>query len=153
MSDEQSELFDFLGVDQEQVNTNIAQEIGRMLRIVKAKRAEIEEKEQELKLLQEDERTLLTVTIPQTFKKEGIDHVGLEGGIEVSTSEEVACSLIKDPTRRPSAFAWLLNNGGEDLIKDFLTVEAPSVALIEMLSQHGVIYDVGKDVHPAGCEY
>lgn len=137
----------FLEQDEEQINASVADEVGKMLRILVSKKKEIEEEEAKLKLLKADEYQLVTVTIPQVFKKHGVDKLSLSNGITVETTEELTCSLIKDPDRRKLAFAWLIDNGGEDLIQDVLTIEKPQPALLNALNNSGVLYEMSKDVN------
>ena len=131
----------------EVINDSIADEVGKMMRILSAKEAEIATKEAELKLLQADKEKLVRETIPQIFKKNGMLGTTLHDGTQVSISEELVCSLIKDPERRSAALAWLIDNGGEDLIKDFILIESPSTALLEMLIKGGVLFTATKDVN------
>ena len=138
---------DFLEQDEEQVNTNVASEVGKVLQILMDKKAEVAEAETALKLLQADVDQMVKVTIPQMFKKHGVDGVTLSNGTTVSTTEELTCSLIKDEERRKLALAWLIDNGGEDLIQDLLVIEQPTPALLTVLNQGGVVYSMSKDVN------
>lgn len=138
---------DFLEQDEDIVNNTVADEVGRMLSMLLNKKKEIEEEEAKLKLLKADELQMVTVTIPQVFKKHGIDHVSLSNGMSVSTTEEVTCSLVKDPDRKIGAIAWLIDNGGGDLIKDVLTIETPQPSLLKVLNAGGVAYEMSRDVN------
>jgi hypothetical protein len=111
------------------------------------KRGAIEEAESQLKLLKEDEKQLVQVTIPQIFKKHNISQLSLNNGVTVSATEELSCSLVKDEERRKLALAWLIDNGGEDLIKDVATIDSPSALLLDTLNKGGVVYSLSKDVN------
>ena len=137
----------FMEKPTEQINHSVADEVGKMMRILSAKELEIATKEAELKLLQADKDILIKETIPQLFKKNGMMGTILNDGTKVNITEELACSLIKDPERRNLALAWLIDNGGEDLIKDFILIESPSVALLELLVKGGVVFTATKDVN------
>lgn len=137
----------FMEIDEEEINANVATEVGKMMRILHAKEKEIESKEAELKLLNADQDKLLKETIPQIFKKNGITGILLSDGTTVSATEELTCTLIKDKERRATALAWLIDNGGEELIKDYITIESPSVALLEQLNSKGVMYEPTKDIN------
>lgn len=137
----------FMEKPTEEINHSVADEVGKMMRILSAKEADIVAKEAELALLKADKDMLIRETIPQLFKKNGMMGTTLNDGTKVSISEELACTLIKDEERRNLALAWLIDNGGEDLIKDYILIESPSVALLELLIKGGVVFTATKDVN------
>ncbi len=139
-------MSDFLEANVETIDSNVGNEIGKMLRILHDKRAEIAEVDAKLKLLKADELNMLRVTIPQVFKKHNIFDLTTGEG-EVTIKEELTCELVKDEEKRGPLLVWLADNGGEDLIQDLLTIESPSPALLEMLNKNGVLYSIKKDVN------
>jgi len=133
--------------EDDNINMNVADEVGKILDLLITKRKAVAEAEEVLKALKDDELQLVRVTIPQIFKKNRIDDISLSNGVHVATKEEITCQLIKDEERRKQAFAWLTDNGGESLIKDVLTIDSPSLPLIDVLNKGGVVYSITKDVN------
>lgn len=137
----------FMDEAEETLDNRVMDEVGKMIRMLRSKEAEIGAKETELKLLKADEDQLLKVAIPQMFKKHGMSTMGMEDGALITVSEELACSLIKDPERRTQALIWLINKGGEDLIKNVAVIEDPSPTLLQLFNERGVLYSMSKDVN------
>jgi len=138
---------DWMDNEEPSINLNVADEVGKILGILLQKREDIDKAEAALKALKEDEKQLTQVDLPQMLKKHHISQMAMNNGITITASEELSCSLIKDEERRKLALAWLIDNGGEDLIKDQLTIESPSANLLDTLNKGGVVYSLSKDVN------
>ena len=129
------------------VDINVAVEVGKLATVLSDKDKEIEAAELKLKNLKAERLKLATEVIPTIFKANNIMGLDLNDGSKVSIEEHLVVQLIKDEKRRALALAWLENNGGEDLIKSVLTIDDPSVALLEALNNSGVLYSMSKDVN------
>lgn len=141
--------FDFLenAAEETKQEFSVSVEITNMLQTLTEKREAIAEAEARLKALKEEEKDLVQTVIPQAFKKHNIGSIKLGSGVEVVATEEMTCSLIKDEERRKQALAWLIDNGGEDLIHDVATIESPTLPLLELFNKQGVLYSLTRDVN------
>lgn len=99
------------------------------------------------KALESQLQRLKELSIPQVLQKHGMRSLQMLDGTKVQVEEELTATLIKDSERRKIGLEWLQNNGGEDLIKDCITILDPTDVLKEYLSSHGVLYDMSKDVN------
>lgn len=87
----------------------------------------VEEAEENLKKLKSTRYELQTKTIPDLMNQVGTDNVGLpDYGVDVVIKRETHASISKDwdDDKREIAFEHLREIGGEDLIKNTLSVSA-----------------------------
>jgi len=74
-----------------------------------------------LQSLQEDERELSQVTLPEKMKEIGMSTFSLKSGEKVSIKHKIKASLTK--ARKEEGFAWLRENGHGTLIKERVVEE------------------------------
>jgi hypothetical protein len=113
---------------------------------------EIEKKEKELQQIKDLRRLVDTRVIPGLLSLAHTKTVELDNGAKVSYKEVVYCSLPKeDQEARARCLAFLSENGAGHLIKDQITVESPTAALIEDLTGKYRIERI-RDIHPASLK-
>lgn len=95
---------------------------------------------------------LKTFAIPDKMAELGVDALKFEGKT-VSVEPFVSGSIPNDPVRRAAAIAWLVDNGGSDLIKTTVEVEfgktEHNVALstAATLRESGLQPEIAETVH------
>lgn len=99
-------------------------ELKRMADEMSAAKKAYEKAQQEADDLRKQYDTLARVTVPQYFKTNGISSISTTQGDIVRIVEKSSCSPNKNPTDRNKICDWLTENGGEDLIKTYLSVSA-----------------------------
>jgi len=110
-------------------------------------RKEEEQKQAELKEIQERERQLSQVDIPEKLEEIGMEEFTLSDGSKVSVKDEVKLSIPKAPEKRQSAFRFLRDAGLGSLIKEKVEVSENAEQAEEVLKQAGVDYKVNEDAH------
>lgn len=117
------------------------------------KAREIEQVEEMLKGLRDEHRKLVEHVIPEAMAAAGVREFKTHDGTKVTVRDYVQGSLPKTEPARSQAFAWLVDNGGEDLIK--ATIEMAFArgdsAMVEQvrrrLDEIQIDYTVKEDVH------
>lgn len=85
-----------------------------------------------------------TFTIPDKMAELGFDALKFEGKT-VSIETFVSGSLPADPERRKAALAWLMDNGGSDLIKTTVEVQFGK-------KEHNIALDTAGKLKEAGLD-
>lgn len=117
---------------------DILKELGNKLNKLLKTRHEIGFIEEKLKEMKKEERELSGEEIPNLLLGRGLSSIKLETGERVEILEKLAVSVPKDRTKRSIIFTWLVENGGNYLIKKELKVEEPEDSIIEYLKFHGI---------------
>ena len=110
-------------------------------------RAKITEKELELANLKTQETKLNKETFPQFMLRYGLRELKLASGSTISIKKDVYARIPKEPARRKEAIAWLKEHGGEEIVKEALTVDDPDEALLKVIQDMGVFYSVDQEVN------
>ena len=81
---------------------------------------QIKEAEQQLKLLKDKEFQLENESIPTLLEEVGMKSITLSSGSKVSIQEVYKAHISEE--NKPDAFAWLRENGFDDIIKNDIVV-------------------------------
>jgi hypothetical protein len=126
-------------------------DIVQQVSILKGVLSIVDETETVLSQLKEKARHLSEEVIPQMFDTNNITYLQVHddsGEFSVSIKEDVKASLPKeDPIKRLQALDWLSNHGGGEMIVDTVTMENPTIAVIDRLNEEGVDYSRKQDVN------
>ena len=118
-----------------QINTGTGQQLSDLVRKLRSVEKDIEDAEQHLKALKQEKHKLSVENIPVLMDEMGMERIDVDG-VTVSRKMIVHASIPVD--RKEEAFAWLRENGLDDIIKNDVTcsfgkgeVSCRSVALIQ----------------------
>lgn len=141
----------------ERYNVEPRQDTLRQLKSLVTERAELlleaEQKDKELKALNERVRQIDQEEIPSLMDSIGLDKVELRGGLQVTVKDEVYCSLPKE--RRERAMQWLDDHEHGGLIKRSLEVlfdreqEEEATELLGELKAREFRPSMGRKVEPS----
>lgn len=116
--------------------------------------AEAEAIEEQLKQANEVVRRISMEELPELMGSVGMKEFTLEDGTKLKVTDVVQGSLPKDNLKKQVAIRWLVDNGHEGLIKDFLAAqfekgqgEIAEKFLAAMLKE-GVNAERDRTVHP-----
>jgi hypothetical protein len=125
---------------------NLAEELERV-------QAQREEKEAELKQVQEQERQLAEHDIPEKLQEIGMEEFTLADGTKVGVKEDVKLSIPKNPEKRSAVFQYLRDFGLGSLIKEEVkTTENPEQAQ-KALEAAGIHFDVDENAHTGAVKF
>ena len=145
---EQNNELDFLEKDTQNVELKTIELLGGKCRLLKEKRKEINQAEMHLSELKKQEETLSREEIPDLLLQTGLTEIKLESGERVEIKEKIACSLPKKDTgKRKIVLNFIIEQGGEHIIKRKLSVEEPEEFIITFLQEKRIPYSDIKDIH------
>ena len=117
MSDIFDDIFDE-GQALSNIETGTGKQLSQLVRALRGVEKEIEDAENHLKLLKKDKHRISTETIPQLMDEMGVERLDVDG-VTVERKMIVSASIPVD--RKEEAFAWLRENGCDDIIKNDVT--------------------------------
>ena len=141
---------DFLAsfeTEKKEASPIVLEDVAKVVRTLVETKEKIRELEESIEALRGTERELSEKIIPELLLQSETTELKLIGGVSVSIEQQVYASVPKDPEKQARCLAWLRANGGGDLEKDLLTIEAPEREVLEALEQKGVLYERKKDVN------
>jgi hypothetical protein len=94
----------------------------------------------ELAAAEKHERKLSEEVLPILLDSHGVSSITLSNGMFLEVKEDVKASVPKDVVKRQKALAWLSANGAGVLIKDEVTIEDPTLALLATLDLNSTPY-------------
>lgn len=149
-----SDFFD-IGEEEASASSN-SSAMQRMMRLAN-EIIELEELEEALEDQLKDLRTNLSKKqreeLPELMAENGLSEFKTEDGHKISLNDFVSGSLPNDPVRRKEAIDWLSKNGGQDLIKNTVSVEFAKTehnrakSLAAELTEKGFFVDEKEMVH------
>ena len=114
---------------------------------------QIKEAEQQLKLLKDKEFQLENESIPTLLEEVGMKSITLSSGSKVSIQEVYKAHISEE--NKPDAFAWLRENGFDDIIKNDIVVtfgrgeEDNATELYQRIRDEGQAPVQKSGVHPS----
>ena len=100
------------------VDTGTGKQLSDLVRKLRSVEQEIEDAELNLKALKAEKHRLSVENIPGLMDEMGVDRIDVDG-VSVSRKMIVHASIPQD--RKEEAFAWLRENGLDDIIKNDVT--------------------------------
>jgi len=100
------------------VDTGTGKQLSDLVRKLRSVEQEIEDAELNLKALKAEKHRLSVENIPGLMDEMGVDRLDVDG-VSVSRKMIVHASIPQD--RKEEAFAWLRENGLDDIIKNDVT--------------------------------
>lgn len=131
---------------------DILADLGALILELISTRKDIDFAELQLKGLNEKEEGLSREEIPQLLLERGLTSITMDTGEKVSIDEKIHVTLPKDPSRRRTVLAWLINQGGEHLIKKELKVEEPERKVVDFLIKNGIPHVTEETIHSASLK-
>lgn len=111
-------------------------------------RGEIEKAEAVVKDLKKRENKLSEFDIPDFLLTKGISSLSLDNGRKVDVKQDIKISISKtDPDKKKIVLDFLKQNGGEDIIKDILTINSPEETIKQFLIENNVPFSNEDTVH------
>jgi len=135
------------------VDTGMSKDIAEHCNKLLETQKKITETEEQLKKLQEVERTLSEQTIPNLMHQAGIELLRLTDKSSVEIKPFYSARIPASKT--DEAFAWLRENGHEDLIKNQVSLEFGmkednmAKSVVEELKSKGLNVKQKTSVHPS----
>jgi hypothetical protein len=124
------------------------QELAPKIRALQTVRKKIKDLEEELKAVKDIEKRLSGEEIPQFLSKFALSKLTLEDGSSLEVKEEIYVSLPKtDLIKRKKVMNWIIQHGGEGLVKDKVTIEDPGDTVLIALNNLECPYERKKDIH------
>lgn len=120
--------------------------VTRIIQAVDTVKEDIEAMETELKARQEQRNTLES-SLADTLSKYGMTELKLKDGRKLTLSEDLKVKLPADPVKRSVVIRFIEAHGGEDIIKDKVTLLNPSKSLMDALVDRGEDFDRKADVN------
>jgi hypothetical protein len=112
-----------------EITNNVSQKINELLALQK----EISQKEEELKKLEEKERHLSGVVIPEIFTNVGLTGVTLPSGQKITIKNTWKISPKKDA--KEELYRWFLNNEPE-LVNKNIYIPVEDTAIVEKVAEN-----------------
>jgi len=135
-----SEDLDFLEQPQALDKTALATLQDKLSRL-REKRKNIASLEAELKATKAEERSMSGEDIPNFLQQFGISGLTLETGEKLTIKEDIEINIPKtDAKKRAIVFKFFRDHGGGGLIKDTLSMEDPTIAVLDLLEKGEVQY-------------
>jgi hypothetical protein len=135
-----------------QINTGTGQQLSDLVRKLRNVEKDIEDAEQHLKALKQEKHKLSVENIPVLMDEMGMERIDVDG-VTVSRKMIVHASIPVD--RKEEAFAWLRENGLDDIIKNDVTCSfgkgEDNVAgdVVGLLQERGFDPKTKTHVHPS----
>ncbi len=138
---------DFLD-EQQSLDREAMTTLQTKMKLLTDVRERISNVETELAGLKKMERKISREDVPGFLNQYGISSLKLANGKTVEIKEDLQLSVPKtDPAKRRTVMQFLRQNGGGGLIKDTLTMEDPTVSVLEKLDKEEVAYKRSQDVN------
>jgi hypothetical protein len=134
------------------VDTGTGKQLSDLVRKLRSVEQEIEDAELNLKALKAEKHRLSVENIPGLMDEMGVDRLDVDG-VSVSRKMIVHASIPQD--RKEEAFAWLRENGLDDIIKNDVTCSfgkgEDNIAgdVIGILQEKGFDPKTKTHVHPS----
>jgi hypothetical protein len=151
MSDIFDDIFDE-GQALANVDTGTGKQLSQLVRALRGVEQQIEDAENHLKLLKQDKHRMSVETIPQLMDEMGVERLDVDG-VTVERKMIVSASIPAD--RKDEAFAWLRENGCDDIIKNDVTCsfgkgqDNSAKNVISILEDAGFEPSTKTHVHPS----
>lgn len=151
MSDIFDDIFDE-GDALANVDTGTGKQLSQLVRALRGVEQQIEDAENHLKLLKQDKHRMSVETIPQLMDEMGVERLDVDG-VTVERKMIVSASIPAD--RKDEAFAWLRENGCDDIIKNDVTCsfgkgqDNSAKSVISILEEAGFEPSTKTHVHPS----
>ena len=151
MSDIFDDIFDE-GDALANVDTGTGKQLSQLVRALRGVEQQIEDAENHLKLLKQDKHRMAVETIPQLMDEMGVERLDVDG-VTVERKMIVSASIPAD--RKDEAFAWLRENGCDDIIKNDVTCsfgkgqDNSAKNVISILEDAGFEPSTKTHVHPS----
>ena len=151
MSDIFDDIFDE-GQALANVDTGTGKQLSQLVRALREVEQQIEDAENHLKLLKQDKHRMSVETIPQLMDEMGVERLDVDG-VTVERKMIVSASIPAD--RKDEAFAWLRENGCDDIIKNDVTCsfgkgqDNSAKNVISILEDAGFEPSTKTHVHPS----
>jgi hypothetical protein len=151
MSDIFDDIFDE-GDALANVDTGTGKQLSQLVRALRGVEQQIEDAENHLKLLKQDKHRMSVETIPQLMDEMGVERLDVDG-VTVERKMIVSASIPAD--RKDEAFAWLRENGCDDIIKNDVTCsfgkgqDNSAKNVISILEDAGFEPSTKTHVHPS----
>ena len=123
------------------------EELAVLVEKLVAKRKNIEFLEEQLTVAKKFERLLSQEEIPSLLLKNNLTSITLESGEQITIIENLRVSLPKNSLNRSVVLKWLIENGGENMIKKELVIDEPEEHIKQYLKKCGVPFIASQDIH------
>lgn len=121
MTDKLQELME-LGSERESMTPSLRARLDEMAKQAMNLENEIEQKEEEVKLLKAERNQLIQKELPTTLQSLGLSMYKTTDGLKVDIKTIVTGSLPKEEERRREAIAIIKTSGGEDLFTNDVSI-------------------------------
>jgi hypothetical protein len=134
------------------VDTGTGRTLSDLVRKLRNVETQIEDAEQHLKALKQEKHKLSVENIPQIMDEMGVERLDVDG-VTVTRKMIVQASIPVE--RRDEAFAWLRENGLDDIIKNDVTCTfgkgEDNIAgdVVGLLQERGFDPKTKTHVHPS----
>jgi hypothetical protein len=151
MSDIFDDIFDE-GQALSNVDTNTGKQLSQLVRTLRNVEQQIDDAENHLKDLKSLKHKLSVENIPQLMDEMGVERLDVDG---VVVERKMIVSASIPVARKDEAFAWLRENGLDDIIKNDVTVTfgkgEDNVAgdVVGLLQERGFDPQTKTHVHPS----
>jgi hypothetical protein len=151
MSDIFDDIFDE-GQALSNVDTNTGKQLSQLVRTLRNVEQQIDDAENHLKDLKSLKHKLSVENIPQLMDEMGVERLDVDG---VVVERKMIVSASIPVARKDEAFAWLRENGLDDIIKNDVTVSfgkgEDNVAgdVVGLLQDRGFDPQTKTHVHPS----
>ena len=126
-------------------------ELTKLVKLMQMLQVQADLQAKELATVNEEIRVLSEVKIPEKFLQMNLQEIKMDDGAKVTVSKIYTASLAG---REVEAFAWLKENGMDDLIKHKVELnfgkgeDEIAAALVAALREQDYIVEDKKTVHP-----
>jgi hypothetical protein len=148
VTDIPADLFGFEAPSEEQL-TSISTWASKAL----ALQAEIDIIEVHLKSLNKDLAEIEEIELPKALLAANMLEFKLVGGGKISIKDVLQGGLHKDPEKREFTMQWVVDEGGQEIIKDHFEIDFTrgsydeAVALRKLLAEHKIHFDEFESIH------
>ena len=140
-------MSDFLSEYEEQPDSNELSELSKMVELLIEQRRTVSLMEENLKKEKEKERKLSEDDIPSFMSLRGLKSLTTEKGFKVEVKEDLKAYLPKNDVEKSIVLKWIIENGGESIIKDQIIIEEPEEKVKIFLKENGIPFLSLKDIH------
>jgi hypothetical protein len=134
------------------VDTGTGKQLSQLVRTLRNVEQQIEDAENHLKALKAEKHKLSVENIPQLMDEMGVERLDVDGAV---VERKMIVSASIPVARKEEAFAWLRDNGLDDIIKNDITVSfgkgEDNVAgdVVGLLQDRGFDPKTKTHVHPS----
>jgi len=135
-----------------QVDSGTGKQLSDLVRTLRNVEKQIEDAEIHMKALKAEKHKLSVENIPSLMDEMGVERLDVDG-LTVERKMMVHASIPKD--RKDEAFAWLRDNGLDDIIKNEVKVtfgkgeDNEAGAFLDDAVNKGLSVDNKKTIHPS----